>query len=92
MGEERWVQAKSKEYHPAGGGGGNSAAPRTLTTTPPSGPLANSQRCRPQSSMGARRSMNTKGALREILSTLHPNTILKPNVDSNAHPQSSAYS
>ena len=31
--------------------------------------------------------MNTKGALMEILSNLHPNTILKPNLDSNAHPQ-----
>ena len=41
---------------------------------------------------GARRSMNTKGALRKILSTLHPNTILKPTFDSNAHPQPSAYS
>ena len=41
---------------------------------------------------GTRRSMNTKGALRKILSTLHPNTILKPNLDSNAHPQPSAYS
>ena len=29
--------------------------------------------------------MNTKGALRKILSTLHPNTILKPNLDSNTH-------
>ena len=36
--------------------------------------------------------MNTKDALRKILSTLHPNTILKPNLDSNAHPQPSAYS
>ena len=27
---------------------------------------------------GARRSMGTKGARRKILSTLHPNTILKP--------------
>ena len=35
---------------------------------------------------GARCSMNTKGALRKILSTLHPNTILKPNLDSDAHP------
>ena len=26
--------------------------------------------------------MNTKGALRKILSNLHPNTILKPNLDS----------
>ena len=41
---------------------------------------------------GARRSMITKGALRKILSTLHPNTILKPNLDSNANPQPSAYS
>ena len=38
---------------------------------------------------GARCSMNTKGALRTILSTLHPNTILIPNLDSNAHPQPS---
>ena len=36
--------------------------------------------------------MNTKGALRKILSNLHPNTILKPNLDSNTHPQPSAYS
>ena len=41
---------------------------------------------------GARCSMNTKGALRRILSNLHPNTILKPNLDSNTHPQPSAYS
>ena len=41
---------------------------------------------------GARCAMNTKGALRKILSTLHPNTILKPNLDSNTHPQPSAYS
>ena len=30
--------------------------------------------------------MNTKGALRKILATLHPNTILKPNPDPNARP------
>ena len=36
--------------------------------------------------------MNTKGALRKILSNLHPNTILKPNLDSNTQPQPSAYS
>ena len=36
--------------------------------------------------------MNTKGALRKILSNLHPNTILEPNLDSNTHPQPSAYS
>ena len=41
---------------------------------------------------GARRSMNTKGALRKYLSNLHPNTTLKPNLDSNAHPQPLAYS
>ena len=41
---------------------------------------------------GARCSMNTKGAPRKILSTWHPNTILKPNLDSNAHPQPLAYS
>ena len=64
---------------------------------PPRGlrPTVSCQRCRPQASMGAksaRRFMNTKGALRKILSTSHPNTILKPNLDSNAHPQPSAYS
>ena len=36
--------------------------------------------------------MNTKGALRKILSNLHPNTIIEPNLDSNAHPQPLAYS
>ena len=36
--------------------------------------------------------MNTKGALRKILSNLNRNTILKPNLDSNAHPQPPAYS
>ena len=41
---------------------------------------------------GARCSMNTKVALRKILSTLHPNTILKPDLDPHAHPQPSAYS
>ena len=41
---------------------------------------------------GARCSMNTKGVLRKFLTTLHPNTILKPNLDSNAHPQPSTYS
>ena len=30
--------------------------------------------------------MNTKGALRKILSNLHVDTILKPNLDSNTHP------
>ena len=35
---------------------------------------------------GAQCSMNTKGALRKIFSTLHPNTTLKPNLDSSAHP------
>ena len=35
--------------------------------------------------------MNTKGALRKIWSNLHPNTILKPNLASNTHPQPSAY-
>ena len=29
---------------------------------------------------------------KENLSNLHPNTILKPNLDSNIHPQPSAYS
>ena len=41
---------------------------------------------------GARCSMNTKGAPRKILSTLHTKTILKPNLASHAHPQPSAYS
>ena len=35
---------------------------------------------------GTQRSMGTKGAQRTILSTLHPNTILKPNPDPNARP------
>ena len=35
---------------------------------------------------GTRQSMGTKGARRGILSTLHPNTILKPNPDPNACP------
>ena len=30
--------------------------------------------------------MGTKGAHRRFLSILHPNTILKPNTDPNAHP------
>ena len=85
-------------YEPPGGGGGDSAAPRTPTTPPPPRglrPTVSCQRCRPRASMGAkgtRRYMNTKGALRKILSTLHPNIILKPNLDSDAHPQPSAYS
>ena len=40
--------------------------------------------------MGAkstRRSMGAKGAQRKNLSTLHPNTILKPNPDPNTHPK-----
>ena len=41
---------------------------------------------------GARCSMNTKRPRRKILSNLHPNSILKPNLDSNAHPQALAYS
>ena len=36
--------------------------------------------------------MNTKGALRKLLSNLYPNTILKPNLVSKTHPQPSAYS
>ena len=35
---------------------------------------------------GARRSMGTKGAQRDILFTLHPNPILKPNPHPNTHP------
>ena len=61
-------------------GGGGSAAPRTPTTPPPPPhrglrPTVSCQRYRPHASMGAkgaRCSMNTKGALRKILSTLHP--------------------
>ena len=44
----------------------------------------------PKESMGAkgaRRSMGIKAAQRKILSTLHPNTILKPNLDPNTHPK-----
>ena len=36
--------------------------------------------------------MNTKRALKQILTNLHPNTILKRNLNSNAHPQPAAYS
>ena len=36
--------------------------------------------------------MNTKDAPRKIFSNLHPNTILKPNLDSNVHPPPLAYS
>ena len=52
-------------------------SPRGLWTT------VSCQRCRPQVSMGAkgaRCSMNTKGAQRKILPTLHPNTILNPTL------------
>ena len=35
--------------------------------------------------------MNTEGALRNILSSLHPDTIPNPNLDSSAHPQLLAY-
>ena len=35
---------------------------------------------------GARRSTGTKAARRKIFSTLHPNTILKPNLHPNAQP------
>ena len=35
---------------------------------------------------GAQRSIGTKAAQRKILSTLHPNTILKPNPNPNTHP------
>ena len=41
---------------------------------------------------GSRCPMNAKGARRKFLSNLHPNTMLKPNLDSNTHPQPSAYS
>ena len=34
---------------------------------------------------GAQRSTGTKGARGKILSILHPNTILKPDSDPNAH-------
>ena len=42
------------------------------------------------SAKGARRSTGTKGARMKILSTLHPNTILKANPDPNAHPNPKA--
>ena len=82
-----------------GGGGGRLRSSQDANYPPlPLGgiwPTVSCQRCRPQASMGAkgaRRSMDTKGALRKIWSTLHPNTILKPNLDSDTHPQPSAYS
>ena len=83
---------------------GGGATPRVLgrqlplpPPPPPRGlrPTVSCQRCCPQASMGAqgaRCSMNTKGALRQSLSNLHPNTILKSNLDCNTHPQPSAYS
>ena len=67
------------------------------TPPPPSRgfpPTASRQWCCPQVSMSpksAQCSMNTKGALKNILSALHPNTILEPTRDSNAHFESSAY-
>ena len=74
---------------PGGGAGGDSTGPRTPTTPPPLGglrPTVSCQRCRPQESTGAERYMGTKAARGEFLSTLHPNTILKPNHDPNTHP------
>ena len=37
---------------------------------------------------GARRSTVTKSTRSKFVSTLHPNTILKPNCDPNAHTNS----
>ena len=79
-----------------GGGGGNPwILGRQPPLTPPQEPPANSYLpivWRSGVHESARCSMNTKGALRKILSNLHPNAILKPTLDSNAQPQSSAYS
>ena len=86
---------------PRGGGATPRVLGRQLPLAPPPPPprglrpTVSCQRCRPQASMGgegARCYMSTKGALRKILSNLHPNTILKPSVDSNTHLQPSAYS
>ena len=75
------------------GGGGDSTGPRTPTTPPPPWgglwPAFSRQRCRPQESRGAkgaRHSISTKATRRKLLSTLHPNTILKPNPDPKTHP------
>ena len=82
----KWLQ------NPCPRRGGDSAGPRTPPPPPPPPrglqPIVSCQRCRTLVSMGAkgaRRTRNTKSARRKILSTLHPNTILKPNLDSNAH-------
>ena len=77
-----------------GGGGTPWVLGRQLPLPPPPPPMGlrptvSCQRCRPWASMGAegtQRSMGTKGARRQSLSTLHPNTILKPNPDPNARP------
>ena len=66
-----------------GGGGGGSAGPRTPTPPPLGGlrPTVSCQRCRPQASMGAkgaRRSMNTKGAIRKICQLCTPTISLNP--------------
>ena len=86
--------AGSRRIPPGGGGeGGDAVGPGTPTTPPPPRgglrPTVSCQRCRPRESTGAkgaRRSLNTKGAQRKVLSTLHPNTIVKPNPNANAHP------
>ena len=82
----------------ARGTGGGGATPRVLGRQLPPPPLgAFSQQLVPKGvalrrAEGAGCYMNTKGARRKFLSNLHPNTILKPNFESNTHPQSSAYS
>ena len=64
--------------------GGGGASPWFWYATPPppcpSGPLS----CQGSTATGHTYG-GAEGPLR-ILSTLHPNTILEPNLDSNAHP------
>ena len=67
-------------HFPSRGGGIRGSWGANYPPPPPRGlwPTVSCQRCRPQASIGAKGArcyMNTKGALRKILSNLHPNTI-----------------
>ena len=71
----------------ARGGGG---APRFWYAPPPPpcppGPLAKGQRLLAMHLVAPKAPKNFFSFPLPILSTLHPNTILEPNLDSNAHP------
>ena len=56
-----------------------------VVSPPPPFPPLDGSFSRP-SQLSSRCSEGTKGAQRKIFSTLHPNTILKPNPDPNARP------